>query len=204
MKSPLISGLSAAAGLALGLTALMAPAAAQAQRMDAARVNAMISGWPESAKMAAMDQMRKYGPPTEATPTMLMWRGNGPWKWTRIDNKESQHMFPGPHPDVMEQAIDYRVPVGKFDELAKYDGSVNADRTQGLLSARCDKEGANFLAVNLAHDIVTNRRNVNQARDYYAKAIMTFKTTGQMDPYMQRLQFQPNPGDQGDPDQPAK
>ncbi len=149
-----------------------------------------------------MDMMQKYGPPQEMTPTMVMWRNNGPWKYTIISNMETPHNFPMPHPDVMKQAVNYDVPVDKFDDLAAYDGSVIVERTKGELAARCDKEGANFLAVNLANDVATGRRNVADARAYYAKAIDMFMKTGTMDRYMQGLTFQP-PARAGDPDRPA-
>ncbi len=154
--------------------------------------------------MAAADMMKKYGPPQEVTATMLKWRNNGPWKTTIISNYETPHRFPMPHPDVMEQTIDYRVPAAMFDDLAAYDGSVTADRTQGHLAARCDKEGANFLAINLAHDVVTRRKGVVAARAYYSRAISTFMKTGRMDPYMQRLQFTPPRGQTGDADVAAR
>jgi hypothetical protein len=53
------------------------------------------------------------------------------------------------------------VPPDKFDELAEYDGSVIVERTKGEIAARCDLEGANFLALNLAHEIVTGKRSVD-------------------------------------------
>jgi hypothetical protein len=152
--------------------------------------------------MAAADMMRKYGPPQEVTATMIKWHNNGPWKYTMISKNETMHRFPGPHPDVMEQGINYRVPVSMFDDLAAYDGSVTVDRTQGQMAARCDKEGANFLALNLANDIVTRRKTVLGARAYYGRAIAAFKKTGRVDPYMQRLQFTPPRGQTGDPDRP--
>ena len=187
---------------AIGLAALtIVPASAQrpTAQMNERQMRAMMSSWPMSAQMAAADMMKKYGPPQEATATMLMWRNNGPWKYTIISNYETLHRFPGPHPDVMTQGINYRVPVAMFDDLAAYDGSVTADRTQGHLAARCDKEAANFLAINLAHDVVTRRKGVPAARAYYARAISTFKKTGRMDAYMQRLQFTP-PRSANDPD----
>ena len=147
-----------------------------------------------------MDMMRKYGPPQEATPSMLMWVNNGAWKWTKVSRETIPHNFPMPHPDLLEQAIDYQVPLGKYDDLARYDGSVIAERTKGQLSARCDKEGANFLAINLAHDVATNRRTVEQARTYYASAMQRFMRTNQMDSYMQGLQFRTNPQNSPDPD----
>ncbi len=177
----------------------MAPRAQSTMRMDAAGMQAMLASWPVASRMAAMDMMRKYGPPQGVSPFMLMWQNNGSWKWTRIFREPVQHNFPMPHPDVLEQAINYQVPVGRFDDLARYDGSVIAERTKGQLSARCDKEGANFLAINLANDVATSRRSVADARAYYARAMQTFKQTNRMDPYMQRLQFQP-PASAGDPD----
>jgi hypothetical protein len=81
----------------------------------------------------------------------------------------------------MEQFINYRVPPEKFDELAKYDGSVIVERTKGEISARCDKEGANFLALNLANDragqkerrrgaeVLRREKSVDEARKFYAE-----------------------------------
>lgn len=176
---------------------------AMAGRMDLASVQAMVASWPEASRMAAMDMMHKYGPPHEVTASMLMWKNNGPWSWTKVSRETIPHNFPMPHPDLLEQAIDYQVPVDRFDDLARYDGSVIAERTKGQLSARCDKEGANFLAINLAHDVATGRRTVDDARAYYARAMKTFMSTKRMDPYMQGLRFNPPRGDVGDPDRPA-
>ncbi|RDV11926.1 hypothetical protein DXT99_23155 [Pontibacter diazotrophicus] len=93
-----------------------------------------------------------------------------------------------PHKDVLEQFINYQVPADKFDELAMYDGSVIAERTKGELSARCDKEGANILALNLADDVVKGKRSVDDARQFYADAIMQMME-GQKPAYMESLQF---------------
>jgi hypothetical protein len=194
--------ISSAAALS-GCTTAMGTTAASAQMagpMNMASVEQMVSGWPEKSRMAAMDMMRKYGPPQEATPSMLMWMNNGPWKWTKVSRETIPHNFPMPHPDLLEQAIDYQVPIDRYDDLARYDGSVMAERTKGQLSARCDKEGANFLAINLAHDVATGRRTVEQARSYYAAAMQRFMSSNQMDPYMQRLQFQTPASNARDPD----
>nr|MBA3580323.1 hypothetical protein [Gemmatimonadaceae bacterium] len=110
--------------------------------------------------------------------------------------------FPGPHPDVMQQFIDYRVPLDRYDEMAMYDGSVVVERTNGEMSARCDKEEANFLALNLANDIATGRRTVEDARAMYAREIMAFKQ-GQGGPYTKGLQFSVPRGGTADPDRPA-
>ena len=192
---------SAAVLTGAGSTVGATQAAAQsASRVNKASVQRMIAGWPQASRMAAMDMMQKYGPPQEATASMLMWRNNGPWKWTKVSRETIPHSFPMPHPDLLEQAIDYQVPLGKYDDVARYDGSVIVERTKGQISARCDKEGANFLAINLTHDVATGRRSVDQARTYYAAAIKRFMSTKQMDPYMQRLQFQASRQNTRDPD----
>ena len=99
-----------------------------------------------------------------------------------------------PHKDVMQQFVNFEVPADKFNDLANYDGSVVAERTAGELSARCDNEKANFLAINLAADVAEGRKNVSEARDYYANAIKGM-LAGKMDPYLMGLQFKTK-GDQ--------
>jgi len=51
-------------------------------------------------------------------------------------------------------------------------GSVITERTAGEVSARCHDEQANYLALNLMHDIVTGAREVEDARRYYAKEVL--------------------------------
>ena len=159
-----------------------------------------ISSWPEASQMAAKMMMDKYGKPNESTEHMLVWYNNGPWKRTIIYNEETKHIFPVDHVDVMEQVIDYQVPANKFSDLAAYDGSVTVRRTDGELSAKCDKEGANFLALNLANDVITGEKSVAQARDFYANAIKEFALQNKMSPYMGSLKFTVSKGNTGFPD----
>lgn len=169
--------------------------------MSRSSVESMVSAWPETARKAAMMATEKYGAPTGVTPNMLVWQNSGPWKRTIVYREEIQHDFPMPHKDVWEQFVDYDVPAGMFDELAHYDGSVIAERTKGELSARCDKEAANFLAINLAHDIITGRRTVEQARQFFGET-MKAMMQGQMSPYVQGFTFpmpRPNTGDSDRP-----
>jgi hypothetical protein len=126
----------------------------------------------------------------------LIWHHTGPWKRTEVINEEIPHNFPQPHMDMLLQSIDYPVPPDKFDELAAYDGSVIAERTKGELAARCDMEEANFLALNLAHDIVTGIRSVAQARQFYAEVMQEKRPTE----YLQGLRFQVPRTAQSDPD----
>lgn len=187
---------------ALSLTLGASESGAQGMgNMNNAQLEKRLTGWPKASRQAAMDMSRKYGPPSAMTSDMIVWGRTGPWKRTVVYRMEYQHNFPGPHTDVMQQWIDYRAPWNMYDELAAYDGSVVLERTSGELSARCDKEGANFLAVNLANDIVTGRRTVADARRMYGEQIMAMKA-GRPAPYTEKLQFKVASGGTGDTDQP--
>ena len=118
----------------------------------------------------------------------LVWQGNGPWKRTVVTKEETTHAFPLPHKDVLEQVINYRVPPDKFDDLARFDGSITVDRTKGELAAHCDKEESNLVALNLANDVITGQKSVEQARYYFARALRDLMA-GKRDPYAQKLRF---------------
>ena len=158
-----------------------------------------MNGWSEASKMAAMAMIKQYGEPTAKTADMMMWKNTGQWKKTVVYAKEFKHDFPMPHTDVMQQWIDYKVPQEKYSELAMFDGSVVCNRTAGEMSARCDKEGANFLAINLANDIIKGTKTVKVARDFYATTIKEFINGGKP-AYMQKLQFDVANGNTADAD----
>jgi len=159
-------------------------------------------GWSDASKMAVMMMKKQYGDPEAKSADMMMWKNTGQWTKTVVYAKEFKHDFPMPHTDVMQQWIDYKVPQDKFDELAMFDGSVVANRTNGELSARCDKEGANFLAINLANDVIKGNKDPNSARDSYARSIKEFINGGKP-AYMQKLQFDVANGNTADADKPS-
>jgi hypothetical protein len=101
------------------------------------------------------------------------------------------------------QEIAHRVPTDKFDDIAQFDGSVVAARTKGTLSAMCDNEKMNFLAINLAHDVLTGTKTVAEARTSY-ETIAAKVMNGETDPYVEGFQFAADTGNTGDPDQPAE
>jgi hypothetical protein len=159
-----------------------------------------IAEWPKESREAAKLVIDKYGEPDEATATRLIWHEPGPWKRMIASRTFHKHNFPAPHHDSVESVIDYPVPVDTVSALAAFDGSVTVERTTGELSARCHDEEANFLALNLAHDIVTGERTADDARRYYAKEFADYRRK-EPTPYMQGLKFSPADGDAADPDQ---
>jgi hypothetical protein len=173
---------------------------ATAQTADKSSVDKYLAGWKQKPRDVAKTMIAKYGSPQEATRQRLIWHNNGPWKFTELANEEIPHDFPMPHHDMLLQTINYRVGDQKnAGALFEYDGSVIVERTKGELSARCDKEEANFLAINLSHDIVTGKRSVEDARKFYAESI-GLMMKGKPNDYLKGLRFTPPAGDQGDRD----
>ncbi len=166
-------------------------------RAGAARPSAeeIIAKWKQGPQETARKLIQKYGQPQEMTDNRLIWHDNGPWKRTEIVNEEIPHSFPKPHKDYLKQVINYKVPPEKFDELAQFDGSVIVDRTKGELAARCHMEDANFLALNLAAEIASGKKNVEEARQAFSDAIAERKNLE----YMRGFVFQKPQGDTADP-----
>lgn len=150
-----------------------------------------LLSWPKASQMAAKEMTDKYGKPDVAGEEVLGWMNQGQWKTIHVTKMESKHSFPIEHTDMLEQCISYKVPVGKMDDLGKFDGSLTFDRTQGLMCARCDLEANNFLALNLANDIVTGKASVKLARKRYGD-IVKEKMNGGSPLYMQKLTFAPH------------
>jgi len=164
-------------------------------KADGSRV---VQGWPAEAREAAQLVIERYGEPDEATEGLLTWHKPGPWKRIHASKVFHRHDFPAPHTDSVESVIDYRVPPDKVTELAAFDGSVIVERTAGEVSARCHDEQANFLALNLMHDIAIGAKTAREARDYYAKEFADYRRK-QPTPYMEGLRFKPASGT-ADPD----
>ncbi len=176
-------------------------------RVEKAAVEGLLNHYLPKPKEVAMKMVEKYGAPNEATPTRMVWFNNGPWKFTILTNEEIPHHFPMEHVDLLRQGIDYKVPANKFNDVAHYDGSIVIDRTPGEISARCDKEEMNFLAVNLANDVAMGKRSVQQARDFYAATAMAFMKMSLNDEqkmYTSGFAFSVPKGNTGFPDSPHK
>lgn len=169
-------------------------------QMNPAHVQKMVQGWPKASREAIAYLTEKYGSPAAVTADMAVWGKAGPWKRSVVYRVEVPHQFPMAHTDVMQQWLDYKAPLSKYDELAMFDGSVVLERTSGEMSARCDKEGANFLAVNLANEVATGKRSVEDARMKYGEQIMAMKAKRSA-PYTEKVMFNTS-GVTMDPDKP--
>jgi hypothetical protein len=154
-------------------------------------------GWPADSRQAAQVLVKKYGEPDEACHSTLTWDTPGPWKRIVAHREASAHNFPAPHLDLIECFFEFRVPPWKVTDLVRFDGSVVVYRTLGEISARCHDEEANFLALNLAYDIIAGKRSVDDARRYYAQEFLNYRKKVPT-PYMKGLKFEPRSSE--DPD----
>lgn len=166
-------------------------------------LQSMIKAWPAKPKEQVLLMQKTYGEPEIISEHLIVWKNTGPFKFTKIMDKEIPHDFPVVHTDFMEQGLDLKVPADKVGPLAEYDGSVIVDRTKGCISARCDVQAHNTLALNLAHDIISGKRSPAEARNEFAMTVAKEKA-GKSDPYLEKLQFSSEGGDAGDKDMPVK
>ncbi len=173
------------------------PASSHSQNLDS-----QLATWKAKPRELAQTLIKKYGPPNEVTATRVIWHNNGPWKFTELVNEEIPHQFPVPHADMLFQAVNYRIDPSKADEVLSYDGSVILERTKGEIAARCDKEEPNFLAVNLAHEVASGTRSVDDARKFYAQTMMAFMKEGKSSDYLTGFRFEVAKSGTGDPDKP--
>ena len=161
----------------------------------------VIKEWPKEAREAAGRLIEEYGEPAEVSESLLTWRDTPDgWKRSELSNEPTPHTFPAQHDDYLEQFINYKVPVGMFSTLAAFDGSVVVDRTRGEMSARCGGTSMNFVAINLAHDIITGRRTIELARAEYSCLYDAYQNKDEKPPYTQAFQFELPTGDTRDPD----
>lgn len=159
------------------------------ETVPAGQVDGILENWPGPQKNVAKQMISKYGYPNEATPTKLFWYNNGPWKRTELTSDHVVHHWPTIHTDFLTQVINYRVPPDKFDDIAKFDGSILLDRTKGEVAGRCDSESANVLGLNMVHEIATEKRSWEDARRISQESTVAYNL-GRSAPYAERLLFE--------------
>lgn len=175
------------------------------QHQDAATsdsVDTLVQQWPAAPAETAEELRARYGEPDEATMERLVWHHQRPWTRITVLRDEIPHHFPTAHTDFLVQSVAYRVPTERVSDLARFNGSVVADRTAGELTAHCDSEAMNVLALNLAHELITGERDVEQAREAFAEEA-AMHAVNPPSAYTVRLLFDSPAADPADYDAPA-
>lgn len=158
------------------------------ERINQARINQILTYWPKKSHKLAESVIHTYGLPHEATPSMLIWYYNSPWKRTVVHRDGVEHNIPRPHTDLLEQIIDTRISPEACAEIAKFDGSIAMNRTRGEMTAYCQNEAANTFILNLAHDIALGNKTPEEARAILIESDGIFHHM-LPNPYKDALQF---------------
>ncbi|HAM35435.1 MAG TPA: hypothetical protein DEB40_05185 [Elusimicrobia bacterium] len=180
-----------AAGLMAGLVAgcATAPVRDFQARQDWAR--AIIGNWSNFSRLSADNLMERYGLPDRIESGRLLWHGRGPWK--RIEVWDVMPFYGSDlGPDNLEQTISYPAASSKRKELAAFSKKLRVSKDGTELSARSTGEERNFLALNLADEIVRGLKEPVGARRFYDLTIQ-LAAAGRSSRYMQGLLFMPGP-----------
>jgi hypothetical protein len=194
-------GARAAGQALLALAAAASPAALNAQSpmtdpehvesasAPAARTaETSIDKWPEGSRDVARVMIEKYGEPDQFSDDALVWKDKGSWKRSVVYRTALPRLFGPRDKDYLEQSIRYRVPGEKLAELKRFDKRIRVDELTGEMSSRSESEPLNFLTLNLAEEIVSEKRSVEDAREVYRK-VTEFYESGKSSPYLNGFVF---------------
>ena len=97
---------------------------------------------------------------------------------------------PASGPDILEQTVDYAVAPSQIRDLRRFSRKLRVSKDGGELSARGTSEEQNFLALNIADDILQGRRNPAQAIAFRERTL-ELAAAGKSSPYLRGLRFGP-------------
>ena len=82
--------------------------------------------------------------------------------------------FPKPHTDLLEQFINYKTPLDKFDELAKYYGSVIVKKTKRRNFCKLRQENSELFGTELCQWYGYLKQNYRRSQHVLFKDAMAF------------------------------
>lgn len=148
----------------------------------------VIKQWPDASQKGAQALIDRYGLPDMVSDRLLTWNDKELWQKIVVERDPVDHAFPMPHQDFLSQTIRYKVPAEKASDLTSFDSSLSIDEAKGTLTSHCDSEKNNILALNIANDIVTGKRDVEAAKKFMTDTL-TMSMAGKSSPYTEKLMF---------------
>jgi hypothetical protein len=159
------------------------------ERNEAAQ--AVISNWSDFCRLSASKLIDEYGAPDEIDSSRLVWRDRSLVKRIAVWDVPSEFEADGGAGNV-EYTVAYAVPRDKRGALAAFSPDVRVSRDSTELSARSTSEEVNFLAINLADEIIHGIKTPAEARDFFHRTV-ELSAAGKTSPFMQGLLFLPKP-----------
>ncbi|MCR4294158.1 MAG: hypothetical protein NUW21_01385 [Elusimicrobia bacterium] len=148
------------------------------------RIEAHLNTWYDSPRREAERLIELYGPPDDVAPALATWREREPFKRIAVH---------GDSPDTyLEHVIGYRAPPEALEALSRFGHGVRFNPENEELSARSNLDSLNYLALNLADEVVKGERTPEDADAFYVRTAR-FATFGKSAAYMERLRFEPLP-----------
>lgn len=176
-----------AAGFGFAAVLACAPGLASAQAdAEAPTTETAIQKWPKKLRNEAKVLIERYGQPSSIDENQLVWMDNSPWRKTVLRRKGFTRAMLGGTNDHLEQVISRDVPADKIADLEKFDKRIVVNRAAGEVSSHADSERMNFLALNLADDIVKGERSVTEAKAFALK-VKSLEKAGKTSPYIEGL-----------------
>lgn len=149
-------------------------------------LKSVIAAWPERSRLIADVIVQEYGVPDEINDSRLDWSSARPWKKVVVFRDAAAAERPG----VLLEVLAYGLSDDQRRALAGFERGVEYDPIRRELGACSDDEGTNFLAVNLADEVLQGRRTAAQARELYDRTL-SLSYSGKASPAMRGLQFRP-------------
>jgi len=173
-------------GLCAGCATAPAPPLSSAERLHQAQ--AVAADWYIYSQLVAMKLIEQYGPPDRIESGRLTWYNKGPWQRIAAWNAKDYYYPAADRLDNVEQTVPYAVPADKRPALAAFSDRITVSKDGSELSARGSDEELNFLALNLAHEIIRGVRSPEEARRFYDRT-RELSLAGKSSPYMEGLFF---------------
>jgi hypothetical protein len=147
--------------------------------------------WSDWENLSLNAMIEEYGVPTRIETRRVVWEQKGPWKqisvWDELGWNQSLAAY-----NNLEETISYLVPEDKRKALEDFSKGIIVSANGSELSSQSFSEKRNFLALNLADEIIRNVRNPEDAKSFYALTIK-LADAGRTSPYMKGLRFLPPP-----------
>jgi hypothetical protein len=140
-----------------------------------------VLNWPEATQRVARAMITRYGSPDRWDDRSMAWIRRGSWEKIVVRRE-------GPRP--LEQTIGYRVPPAKLGDLPRFDERVAPNPDTNELTASAVDERENFLLLNLADDLVTEKRGVEDAKAFRDR-VLRLSAAGKSSPYLAGFLFEP-------------
>jgi len=173
------------AGLIPGRAAAAAETSAEERLAQDQRI---MAGWHTYSGLVALKLMDEYGPPDQVESERIVWHNAGPWDTIVVWDADDYDYSATLGPDNLEQTLFFAVPPEKRKALADFSDELTVSGDGKELSVRGHSEELNFLALNLAYEIVQGFRDPAEARIFYDRTCQLAQA-GKSSPYLRGLMF---------------